>query len=242
MQEDKIRALLNEENIPFFGTIYEFEQLSKIVSFYRNKIEESKSPREIIFESWFLFDYLVRMLLLKAFDINKFENEDFDPLYDFLPQSFEKCLKSFETILKQQRKLYDEKKHPNTIRNTPLVTMPINFFMFLNKKDPKKLEELLNDFNEYEEKYESVYFERMDDFESEEKITEVVSRFWIETCQNIDDEWFKNIRKLNSVRNKAAHIFKQDIIYESFGINGTDKLQKLKNEIELIVNKSFYFK
>jgi hypothetical protein len=117
--------------VPYYGT---FEELSNILSLANTNINESQSPREIIFESWVLFDFLIRKLLLKAFELDKYENENYDPMYDYLPQSLDNCLKNLEKLLLEQRNIYKNRLHPDTVREYPIISMPGAFISFLNKK------------------------------------------------------------------------------------------------------------
>ncbi|NDK57369.1 hypothetical protein [Pontibacter fetidus] len=234
-------AHIFESNVPFYGTMEDYEKLNEVVGHAKRKIDSSDSPRELIFESWFLFDYLIRKLLLKAFNIENYETEEFDPMYDYLPQSFDSCLKSLESLLKQQRRVYQQQLHPNTVRTYPIFTMPGSFFLYLHDKDPNLVTQFIDNLRDYELLYEAEYQGLKEKFKNEDYECDSVSRRWYDTCQNIDANWFKSIRKLNKTRNRAAHVVDAEKIYSSFGINGANKLIKLKAELIKLLDEAFFF-
>lgn len=240
MKEYEISCLLNN-SVPFYGKFEEFVQLNKVLIQAKQRINKSDNPREVIIETWFLFDFLIRKLLLKAFGIERFENDTFNPMYDYLPQSFDSCLKSFESLLKQQRKIFNEKLHPNTVRKYPISNIPASFLIFLNEKDPNLLVQFLENCDEYEKSYEFEYYELKEKLLTEDAECECVSKIWIDCCKNIDDDWFKEVKRLNTTRNKAAHLFNSENIYSSFGINGDNKFELLKKKITKLLDEAFFF-
>lgn len=64
------------KGFPFIGTYKEFEKLFLNINNLKDKILTSDNPREIIFESWFIFDYYIRQMILKGFKLENYENEN----------------------------------------------------------------------------------------------------------------------------------------------------------------------
>jgi hypothetical protein len=52
---------------------------------------------------------------------------------------------------------------------------------------------------------------------------------WIKIVAGIDDDWIKKAKKLNRLRNNAAHVYSEDFIYKELGINGRNKISQLKS-------------
>ena len=58
---------------------------------------------------------------------------------------------------------------------------------------------------------------------------------WVQTMQSIDDDWFKKAKRINKIRNSAAHSFDPENIYRKFGYNGVNRFEQAKTEcIDLI--------
>lgn len=219
------------KGFPFIGTYEEFEKLFVNINNLKEKILSSDSPREIVFESWFIFDYYIRRMILKGLELENFENEKLDLMYGLLPQSFDSCLSIFENILINQRDIYINKKHPNTYFKYQESTIGMNggFIAFLINEKKELFDEFFTEFYKYLERGEPEYNKVYHDWDySKHEIYQVVKKGWLEKCEKLDKEWFKTVRKLNKCRNKAAHIYVDSHIYSVFGINGNDKLNQLK--------------
>ncbi len=219
------------KGFPFIGTYKEFEKLFLNINNLKDKILTSDNPREIIFESWFIFDYYIRQMILKGFKLENYENEKLDLMYGLLPQSFDSCLSIFENTLINQRDIYINKKHPNTYikYQDSSISMNGGFIGFLINEKKELFDEFFTEYYKYLERNEPEYNKAYQEWDySKYEIYKVVTKSWIEKCEKLDTGWFKTIRKLNKCRNKAAHLYSDSHIYSVFGINGNDKLNELK--------------
>lgn len=232
------------KEFPFVGTMEEFDMLLKTIDGLKEKLETSNNPREIIFESWFIFDYYIRRMLLKGFDIEDFENQKLDLMYDLLPQSFDSCVKIFETLLITQREIYIKKMHPNAYFKNQENTIAFNgsFIAYMLNEKADLFNEFYSEYWNFLKRNEPEYLEHYNDWNYEKfKVYKVAKKSWVEKCDEIDDEWFKIVRKLNKCRNKAAHLYDEKYIYSEFGINGTNQLLQLKTIIVELIKKTLKF-
>lgn len=219
----------------------EFSKLLTTIDSLKEKLLKTENPREVIFESWFIFDYYVRRMILQGLEIEDFENNNLDLMYDFLPQSFDSCLKSFENLLKNQREIYSKNMHPNTFFKYQESTMEFNggFIAYMMNEKSDLFNNFLSEYWNYLERGEPNYLKNYQEWDySKYNIHKVVKKIWIEKCELIDDEWFKSVRKLNKCRNKAAHLYDENSLYSVFGITGQNKFEKLKLEIIKLLKKT----
>ena len=229
------------KGFPFQGTMEEFKKLFITIDNLTDKLETSDNPREIIFESWFIFDYYIRRMLLKGLNIEDLENEKLDLMYDLLPQSFDSCLRIFEKLLINQRDIYSNKKHPNTYFKRDENTISFNgtFIAYLMNEKSEMFTDFMSEYWNYLERTEPEYIKQYNSWDySEHNIYKVVPKYWIEKCTSIDDEWFSSVKRLNKCRNKAAHLYDDSNIYSVFGINGNDKFRQLKRLIVELIEKT----
>ena len=234
----KINSSGIPNGFPFKGTMEEFEKLFITINNLAEKLDTSNNPREIIFESWFIFDYYIRRMLLKGLDIEDFENEKLDLMYNLLPQSFDSCLRVFEKLLKNQREIYSNKKHPDTYFKKEKNTIEFNgtFIAYMMNQKTQLFNKFMTEYWKYLEREDPKYLEEYNSWDySRHKIHKVVTKSWIDNCIFINDEWFTSIKKLNKCRNKAAHLYDDTNIYSVFGINGNDKLKQLKVLITVLI-------
>jgi hypothetical protein len=232
------------KEFPFIGTYEEFEKLFVNINNLKDKIITSDNPREIIFESWFIFDYYIRQMILKGLQLQDYENEKLDLMYGLLPQSFDSCLSLFENILINQRDIYINKKHPNTFIKYQESSINMNggFIGFLINEKKELFDEFFSEYYKYLQRSEPEYNNAYNEWDySKYKIYKVVKKRWLEKCEKLDSEWFKTIRKLNKCRNKAAHLYSDSHIYSIFGINGNDKLKELKVHITDLIKQTLNF-
>lgn len=229
------------KGFPFIGTMDEFSIILNTIDNLKTKLEHSQNPREIIFESWFLFDYYIRRMILQGLEIEDFENEKLDLMYDLLPQSFDSCLRLFENLIKNQKEIYSKNMHPNTFfkyqENTIGFRGGFIAYMFNQKSD--LLNEFYGEYWKYLEKGEPEYLKNYQEWDySKYNINKIVKKSWIEKCANIDNEWFITVKKLNKCRNKAAHLYDENNIYSVFGIMGKNKFEQLKIVISELLKKT----
>jgi hypothetical protein len=70
-----------------------------------------------------------------------------------------------------------------------------------------------------------------------EEGTEGLPSGWIEVVSNLGDDWFRLARRLNKVRNKAAHSYDHLAIAKSFGIDGPQVVDMVRAEcLQLLKN------
>jgi len=232
------------KGFPFKGTMDEISIILNNIDNLKDKLNNSDNPREIVLESWFIFDYYIRRMILNGLEIDDYENEKLDLMYELLPQSFDSCLKAFENILKNQRYIYTKKLHPNTFFKYQENTIEFNggFIAFMINEKSELFNTFFNEYWKYLERSEPEYLKNYNDWDyGIYKIHKVVRMTWVESCSDIDEEWFGLIRKLNKCRNKAAHLYKDENIYSTFGINGTNKLQQLKTTISDLIKRTLNF-
>lgn len=228
-------------DLPFYGSITEHLEIVENIIQLKEKVTKSSSPREIIFESWFIFDYYIRRMILSGLRIDDFENKQLDLMYNLLPQSFDSCLIFFEKFLINQKEIFEKKLHLNTYFKEFESDFSVNgdFFWYLNGEKKKLFDELCSEYFNFLKNNETEYYNaQIDWYEKNETIGKIVKISWIQKCTNINDQWFKQVRKLNQCRNKAAHLKNEEMIYESFGINGDKKLEKLKKEIIYLIKQT----
>jgi len=206
----------------------EFREFSKIA---HEKIRRSKNAREMVLETWFLLDYVVREIILFAFDLKDYSTEDFDLRFEFLPKSFEECLSALEKMTRHLPSVLD-------IPANYMMQAPRSFWDHLrfNKKNLHK--KLL--------KEQEVYLKK--DFghleENEKKILAMKSSYvpkrvknsWFEDVKHINEDWFKTARRFNKARNYAAHSVREESVLKQFGLSGPNGKRLLKRECYLLIN------
>lgn len=232
------------EGFPFIGTYKEYEKLFVNINSLKDKIISSDNPREIIFESWFIFDYYMRRMILNGMELDDFENEKLDLMYGLLPQSFDSCLILFENILNNQRDIYLNKKHPNAYFKYQDSTIHFNggFIAYLLNEKKDLFDDFFTEYYNYLERGEPEYNRIYHEWDySKYNIHKIVNKSWIEKCEKLNEDWFKTIKKLNKCRNKAAHLYDDSNIYSVFGISGNDKLNQLKVKITNLIKQTLNF-
>lgn len=232
-----------EEGFIYYASWDKFKSFIKFADECIGLIKLSSQPREIVMESWFLLDYLIRSLLLEAFDITEYSFDDCDLHYKYLPQSFDSCLDNLYTIIKAQRSVKAKYKYAEDYLQYPHISMPGSFINFLSTKYKRFLDDFQNIEKEYYMECESLYYEKFVssgeglEFPNNEKPVKTVSKGWLDSLQNINDDWVKGVKSLNKIRNIAAHNYDREKIYDKFGCNGANKLDVLRTKcLELIEN------
>ena len=179
-------------------------------------IKKSSEIRNVILETWILVEYVIRLYLCNIYSVERFKTDELDPKYELLSSSYEVCLQKLELLLKSQRKLPDppapiEGFHPSRgilryLQNHPEIKeLIIEIENECNKSyDKYRQSELLS--------VKPLYFGPYKDIKL------------MALLKNIDDEWFKRARKLNKIRNFAAHSFDENKIYGELGLNGKNRL------------------
>ncbi len=235
---------------PFYVTANEFEELEKLLEEAMKNIKSIDNPRTIILETWLVLDYCVRNLIAGALDMTKHSFDDLDLRYELLPHGFRSCLDILEKIINKQKGL---ERPPEDNR----ITYNGQFLHYIKKSSPDCFDKLLELEQAYYKKYhpELVREEKsllLTDPSSINNARETlnlprieyrsVSDSWFGVIAIIDAEWFKKARKLNDIRNFAAHRFDANDIYQKMGINGANKLELLRSfclkELEVLFTVS----
>lgn len=131
---------------PFIGNVKDWREFLGVAEECVRRVQISTSPREMVLETWLLVDYCVRELLLSAFDLQRFNLEDFDLGYEYLPKSFQECLR----ILRAVYKAYRDLKPP---KQPEWMTMTGRFMTFLNDYNHETFDQLVEAEKAYVEKY-----------------------------------------------------------------------------------------
>lgn len=248
------------DKTPIFASAGEFEEMAQIIENSIKDIKQSKSSRLIILETWLVLDYIVRRFIISGLNLNKFSNKDFNIAFDFLPQSFDKCLKFLENFIKNQAAL-----PPNPERNQVGFRGKFIYFMIKEHKDfyDKQLVPILRKY--YKKYYPELTntaktFEQMEQekkmkfsidvsspsittrrsfiFNQTNTLTyREVDSGWFEIAQSFNKQWFVDARKINTSRNKSAHEIKSEVIYRSIEISGKDEEEKFKKLKEFCIQQ-----
>jgi hypothetical protein len=215
-----------EEEMPFLGTVDTVLDVFSSIESSINTIQKYDNPRLIVIETWLILDYIVRDLIISGLDLHKHCYDDFDLRYKLLPNGFRNCVELLEEIIKKQRSLEND---PAPKR----VSGPVDFWYYFKNNFRNKFDE----FIKIEEKFLKSKYPKFFEEESHLKFAShlpVNKRYrsviepWIKVVGCIDEEWLKNTKKINEVRNQAAHSFNPELIYKTLGINGNKQLEKLK--------------
>lgn len=232
-------SMLLRVDAPFYGSILDIEEYTKIAKHCINAVENSTSTRQIVLETWLLVDYALRELLSNLWGLKKFNSEDgdFDLRYELLP-NFERNARLLEKILSIQRPLQED---PDIHR----VRMNIGFTFFYIKNYPDEAKR----FSQIEQAYYQKYYPHLAT-SSERNIFSLtttapilpkpeyycVNKAWVDTLCNLDEAWFRLARRLNKARNVAAHSYDTDKILSAFGYAGPNAADQIKREcMEMLV-------
>lgn len=200
---------------PFLLNLFDTIDLSEKITTSQQVIDLSNNPRLVVLETWIIIDYAIRHLLSNGLQLNRFESNDLS----FLPLNTKDCILMLEKLIKDQ---LNKKENPSQYR----VMIPSGFLeLFIHDK------EFLNKFLKYEEEYYKKNHPEIkitDYIPLDDPNLRAVSNSWINIAKKLDSQWFDKVNKINKVRNQAAHTFDENKIYSELGINGKNKLLKLK--------------
>lgn len=209
-----IEMLGEQKSIPTFLNLPDYvefaDKIDKTISF----IKETNSPRLIVLDTWLIIDFSIRHILKFGLEINKFCDENFDSL----PQGFRDCSNLLENFIKKQKD-----KQPNPSKK--MILLPYEFKMAIIE-DEDFLKKFIKHEAEYYKKVDFSGYWTIDDLQDSKYRN--VDENWLKLVEKLDAEWFKKAEKLNRVRNKAAHSFDENKIYQEIGLNGDRKLEELK--------------
>lgn len=138
-----------------------------------------------------------------------------------------------ENLLESQRKLpKDEDARKSSF------TCSAGLWMHLKNEYP----DILHRIMEIEDEYNKKEMGRESTFATitNLKIGPYQNEEWVISHSHIDNDWFKNVRKINNVRNTAAHSYKPDLVYKILGFNGETAFEKSKEFCLNLISKMFY--
>jgi hypothetical protein len=217
------------EKTPGVFSFKQMDELKKFISKTTQEIESSNNPRLIVLESWFIIDWFIRQFIISGINCYDLVSDKFDPHYQLLPNSFRECINILQDLAKSQKKL-----KPKQISAAQGFSSSLEFWRFIEKKSPrtyKKIQELTDEFQR--EKYnipKGTNFAIGAGLVREKKSYRFVTEDWLTDISKIDSNWIALALKLNKARNYAAHSLNEEYLYESFGIKGKNKIEKLRNE------------
>jgi len=231
---------------PFYFSGNDFEEFQCLVDQWNQTIANTRGLRQIVLETWLLLDYWVRVTLCGAFGISKHSTPEFDLCYELLPHSFERCLSLLQNLYKAHSVLPD----PHLPRFGRQLTASYAFWKLLKSEHPALLEQLLQIEKVYLESEfgqgstHGLAFLECDttatSFEAiqwRKRTVEKLPHGWLEAVGKLDEEWYRNARRLNKARNEAAHSTEQTRILRAFGIKGEAAIERAKEECSRLIER-----
>jgi len=220
------------EKIPLYTTIEGLGIFEKLLKDTIESITTFENPRLIIIQAWITIDFCIRETLINGLNLGKFITKDFDLRYILLPQRFDSCIELLKKLEKSQRRL--NKRIPDH-----RIPHSLSFLTYLKKNNIEFFNTLLQLEQDYyrahhpeclKQKGRLYWPNPKTDIRTgaEIKYREVEDE-WIKVAAGIDDDWIKKAKKLNKLRNNAAHVYSEDFIYKELGINGRNKISQLKS-------------
>jgi len=224
---------LSDKTPGIFST-KQFEELEIFISKKTKEIKSSNSPRLIILESWFIVDWFIRQFIISGINCFDLMSEKFNPHYQLLPNSFRECIEVLQELIESQKKL--------ELRPLPYdqgFSGSLEFWDFIKQRSPdtyKKINDLTYKFQR--EKYnipKKIKFVVGVELNPSKKSYRFVTDEWLSDISKIDKNWINAALKLNKARNNAAHSLEEDNLYDSFGIKGKNKIERLRNECLILL-------
>jgi hypothetical protein len=231
---DPLENMAFQEDSLFYGSVSTLEQLAKIADAAIATIRSSETPRLVVIETWLILDYAIREFLISGLDLDKFNVSSFDLRYRLLPKSLSGCLDILRGLADAHGSL-DPPPHDKRL------TYRLGYLRFLKERHPEEFERLLQLEREY---YRECAPELL-----LENSTQAASlppahpsaehthlpKDWLNIAGRLDDQWFRNARRLNEARNHAAHVYDQNRILSTFGLAGPNALSLLKSQCEILL-------
>ena len=216
--------------------IYQLKQVDQLKDFIETKIEEISSSinsRIIVLETWLIVDWLIRQLIISGIKCLKLQNDNYNPHYELLPNSFRECLDILKELKSSQEKL--EPLPPKLFTGLKGDFGIWNFIQEESIETYNKLIELEKKYQRKKYKIESENFVIIEQ-EMDSNKYRFVSNEWLDSLVRLDDKWFKSVSKLNKARNSAVHAYSENKIYDNFGINGLKKQELLREECVTLIS------
>ena len=231
---------------PFYFSGHDFEEFQCLVDQWNQTIANRHGLRQIVLETWLLLDYWVRVTLCGAFGISEHSTPEFDLRYELLPHSFERCL----WLLQNLHKAHSVLPEPDRPPSGPQLTGSYAFWKLLKSEHPALLEQLLQIQKAYLESRfgqgsaDGFAFDEcgssatsLQAIQWRKRKVEKLPRGWLEAVGKLDEEWYRNARRLNKARNEAAHSTEQTRILRAFGIKGEAAIERAKEECSRLIER-----
>ncbi|KYG78628.1 hypothetical protein EV198_1427 [Roseivirga ehrenbergii] len=177
-------------------------------------IRTTDRPRIIILETWLVLDELLKRTILKGIGLEVLIYSEIH----ILPFGFIDKLELLDKIIQSEKN-----KKPNYSSKSIQIPGSMLTSMLKDKAFFRR-------YLEYEKEYytqEELPNSTIDDIENPEKYR-FVNETWLDAMQDLPKGWKDMMRKINKARNLASHSIHEDKIYKTFGFNGNDQLETLK--------------
>jgi hypothetical protein len=212
----------------------QFDELETFIYKKTKEIESSNNPRLIILESWFIVDWFIRQFIISGINCFDLMSERFNPHYQLLPNSFRECIYVLQELIESQKKLEPK---PTPYDNG--FSGSSEFWVFIKQKSPDTYNKICNLTDEFQkEKYnlpKEINYVLDIELNPSNKTYRFVTNEWLNDMSKINKNWIKTALKLNKARNDAAHSLEEDNLYDSFGIKGKNKIERLRNECLILL-------
>jgi len=205
-----------------------------------SRISTETNPRIIILETWLMLDFAIRQLIVWGIGADINSNDNFDLRSELLPTGFQNCLDFLITYKKRQENLTIDP-------NEKCLRLPVRFWYYLNKElDKPDSDIVINTIYKYQKKMNPNFQTpqeivtsfrtpvwNISTIESTSNTTveyRTVDEHWLKVTSHLNEDWVKKVTQINKARNIAAHSYNEEIIFSAFGINGSNKIELLRNK------------
>jgi hypothetical protein len=217
-EDSEVKRLIelfdSNKGIPTFFDLPDYIDFAERVDKTINFISKSNDARLIVLETWLIVDYSIRHILKYGLEIDRFCDEN----YNILPQGFRDCAKLLQDLIK-----YQKDKESNTSKK--LIFLPYEFKMAIYE-DKAFFKKFIQFEEEYYKKFNIPISFDYDDLRNNKLRN--VDEGWLKAVEKLTEMWFEKADKLNRVRNYAIHSFDENKIFKELGLNGNNKIGKLK--------------
>lgn len=222
---------------PFSSRVDDVEEHLQAADRCVATLKQTDSIRLMVLETWLFVDFSVRQMLMSALKLNEVNHEDYDLRYNLLPNSFHACVDLLLDI-----KLTNESLTPPETDKRVRIA-PRKFLRFIRQEVEDfwdKLQEVKEDYyrkhqSDIVEKLEAGTPEEVDYYLSLENSLDDterqrVSSTWLEAVSEVDDDWRRKAKQLNTARNKAAHSHNEADIAAKLGKHGGGLEEKVRGK------------
>lgn len=216
------------EKTPGIFSMTQIEELQIFISKKTKEIKTSNSPRLIILETWFIVDWFIRQFIISGINCFDLMSDNFKPHYQLLPNSFRECIDVLIDLIESQKKMEPKPRLDTGLKGS------LELWDFIKQQSPdtfNKIHDLTDEFQR--EKYkipQDVNYIIGAELNPKKKSYRFVTNEWLDGISKIDKNWISAALKINKARNNAAHSLEDDDLYDSLGIRGKNKIEKLRKE------------